>query len=300
MNDEISDLRFFLQLVEAGRLAEAARRSGASLAAVSRRLATMESRLGAKLIERSARRFFLTQEGAAVVERGRELIAELDAIQDDIRHMAGSPRGHIRVGMPVQIGRRRFAPWVAAFTRNHPAVAVELVLTDGPIDLLDDGLDVAFMIGQPSGVNTISRCLLRSRSVLCASPAYIEREGAPTSPDALAQHACLCLIKGRWFPEAWMFQDGETMRAVTVVTTLSTNNAEVLHDWALSGEGVALKAFWDVEEDLANGRLIELLPGLLHSPVDLYLAYGSRLYLPQRVRVFIDFLVTRLGEAGNG
>lgn len=299
MSDEISDLRFFLALVEAGRLAEAARRSGASLAAVSRRLAAMERRLGAKLIERTARRFFLTQEGAAVAERGRELIVELDAIQDDIRLMAGSPRGRIRVGMPVQIGRRRFAPWVAAFSRQYPAVAVELVLADGPVELLRDGLDVAFMIGQPSGANTVSRCLVRSRRVMCASPDYLEREGVPDNPEALARHACLCLLKGRWLPEAWTFREDGAIRAVTVKTALSTNNAEVLHDWVLSGEGVALKAFWDVEDDLAEGRLVELLPGLLHSPLDLYVAYASRLYLPQRVRIFIDFLVARLSESSS-
>jgi DNA-binding transcriptional LysR family regulator len=200
--------------------------------------------------------------------------------------------------MPIQIGRRRFAPWVAAFSRAHPAVSVELVLTDGSIDLLRDGLDVAFMIDQPSGANTVSRRLLRSRRVLCASPAYLERQGIPDSPNALARHACLCLLKGRWFPEAWIFEENGTMRAVPVETTLSTNNAEVLHDWVLSGEGVALKAFWDVEKDLSSGHLVEVLPGLLHSPLDLHVAYASRLYLPQRVRIFIDFLVARLGAAG--
>ena len=294
MADEISDLRLFVRMVAAGSLSETARRLNSSLPAMSRRLASMESRLGVRLIERSTRRFTLTEEGALLHERSVGILDEIDQVEVEVSTRARSPRGRLRVGAPLEIGRRRIAPLVGAFCRQYPDVTVELVLDDAPADVIANDLDLALHANQPSDGDVVTRLLLVSRRVVCASPAYLEKHRRPERPADLAEHDCICLVRRHQIYDRWSFVENGDPIEVRVRGPLSSSSAEVIHDWTLAGLGVGLKALWDIEQDLADGRLIELLAPFASNPVNLYLMYPTRSHVPRRVRIFIDFIVDAL------
>lgn len=296
MADEISDLRLFVRMVAAGSLSETARRLNSSLPAMSRRLTAMETRLGVRLIDRSSRRFALTEEGAIFYERCAGLLKELDAAEAEVSAKVKAPRGGLRVGAPLEIGRRRIAPLVTEFVERFPSISVELVLWDSPFDIIGDELDIGLQLETPSDGGLISRRLLSSRRVVCASPDYIARCGAPERPDDLLNHDCLRLVRGRHLFDRWSFREAGRRREVQVSGTLATNNAEVVHGWALMGRGVALKALWDIEDDLRQGCLVELLAPYACDEITLNVVYAMRTHMPPRMRVFIDFMIDAMRD----
>ena len=291
MGDEIGDLRLFVRMVAAGSLSETARRLNGSLPAMSRRLAAMENRLGARLIDRGTRHFVLTEEGTLLYERGLAILAELDQAEAEVGARTLAPRGHIRVGAPLEIGRRRIAPLIGEFCEQYPNVTVELLLNDSRVDVVGHELDVALHIDEPVDGDIITRLLLSSRRVVCASPAYLARHGRPERPEDLLRHQCIRLVRGRHVYDRWTFTDQGRPMEVQVRGPLSTSSAEVVHDWALAGHGIGLKALWDIEPDLAAGRLVELLAPFARNAINLYVIYPTRSHLPNRVRVFIDFMI---------
>lgn len=298
MINDLNDLRLFVRIVAAGSLSETARRLNLSLPAVSRRLSAMEARLGARLIDRGTRHFALTEEGSLFHERGLAILSELDELEAQVSARTATPFGHVRVGAPNEIGRQRFAPLVAEFSRKYPHVTVELVLTDGRMDILGDDLDVALQVDHPDDGNIVVKKLIASRRVVCASPAYIAQHGAPTVPEDLLQHRCLLLVRGRHVFDFWPFMKNGARRDVRVRGRLFSSSAEVVHGWARAGHGVVLKALWDVEEDLASGRLVELLPDYSCNEINLYATYASRIHLPRRVRLFLDHIAAGLSASG--
>lgn len=295
MADDLSDLRLFVRIVAAGSLSETARRLNSSLPAMSRRLAAMEARLGVRLIDRGTRHFALTEEGGLLYERGAAILTELDALEAEVSARIAIPQGHIRVGAPLEIGRRRFAPLVADFSARYPRVSVELILTDSTIDVLGSDLDVGLLVERPSDGSMVTRRLLASRRVVCASPDYLAAHGTPATPADLLSHDCIRLVRGRHVFDRWVFHENGKRCEVQVRGALLSDNAEVVHGWALAGRGIALKALWDIEDDLASGRLVELLQPFAQDEVGLHVVYPTRSHLPPRVRVFIDFLAERLG-----
>jgi DNA-binding transcriptional LysR family regulator len=294
--DEISDLRLFARIVSAGSLSETARRLNSSLPAVSRRLAAMESRLGARLIDRGSRHFVLTAEGSLLYERATAILVELDQLEAEVGARSATPQGHLRVGAPLEIGRRRFAPLIAEFSRRYPRVTIELVLSDSVLDVVGDDLDVGLHIDEPLDGNVIARKLISSRRVACATPAYIAKHGVPARPEDLLAHACICLVRGRHLFDSWTFVDDKKLLDVKVRGVLLTNNAEVLHGWILDGHGIGLKALWDIEDELKTGRLVEVLSPFAYDTINLYMIYPTRSHLPRRVRAFIDFIADAIGK----
>ena len=297
MADEISDLRLFTRMVAAGSLSETARRTYSSLPAMSRRLAALEARLGVRLVKRGPRRFTLTEEGGLLYERAVHILSELDEAEAEASSKSKTPRGRLRVGAPLQIGRQRIAPLVADFTNQYPNIQVELLLNDAKLDVLGDELDVGLHVDLPSDGNVISRVLIASRRVVCATPEYLSRHSAPSVPAELLDHDCILYVRGRYVMDRWIFKESGKVTETHVRGTLTTNNGEVLHAWALAGRGVALKALWDIVEDLRTGRLVELLAPYACDEIKLYAAYPSRQYLPPRARVFIDFMAKSLGDS---
>jgi DNA-binding transcriptional LysR family regulator len=296
MTDQISDLRLFTRIVTAGSLSETARRLNSSLPAVSRNLAALEARLGVRLIDRGSRRFTLTDEGSLLFERAVLILSDLDQAEAEASAKAKAPRGRLRVGAPLEIGRCQIAPLVARFVEQHPEIVIELILTDSKFDVVGDDLDVGLQVDPPNDGNIISRTLLSSRRVVCASPEYLARNPALAVPDDLLAHNCIRFIRGRQIIDRWLFKDGDRTREVQIRGNLSTNNAEVMHGWALSGRGIALKAYWDLKGDLEAGRLIELLAPYACDDFCLYATFPpTRNHLPFRVRVFVDFIVKELG-----
>jgi DNA-binding transcriptional LysR family regulator len=297
LSDEISDLRLFTRIVVAGSLSEAARRTHSSLPAVSRRLAAMEARLGVRLIDRGPRRFTLTEEGSVLYERALNILRDLDAAEAEATAQAKHPRGRMRVGVPLEIGRRRIAPLVAEFTARYPGISIELVLSDSRVDILEEEIDIGIHVDAPQDGNLISRVLLYSSRVIVASPEYLARHPAPAKPIDLLEHDCARLVRGRRVFDSWMFKEDGRVREVQVQGTLLTNNSEVMHEWALAGRAVTIKALWDVEDDIQAGRLVQLLKPFQCDELNLYATYATRTHLPPRMRLFIDFVVQELSPS---
>jgi DNA-binding transcriptional LysR family regulator len=294
LSDEISDLRLFTRIVAAGSLSETARRIHSSLPAVSRRLAAMEQRLGVQLIDRGSRRFTLTVEGSVLYERALTILRDLDAAEAEATAQAKHPRGRMRVGVPLEIGRRRIAPLVGQFTARYPGISIELVLSDSRLDLLEEEIDIGLHVDAPQDGNLVTRILLHSSRVIIASPEYLARHRAPARPIDLLDHDCARLVRGRRIFDHWVFKEDGRAREVQVHGTLLTNNSEVMHEWALAGRAVTIKALWDVEHDIRAGRLVQLLKPFQCDEMNLYATYAARTHLPPRMRLFIDFVVQEL------
>jgi DNA-binding transcriptional LysR family regulator len=294
MADEISDLRLFARIVAAGSLSEAARRTFSSLPAVSRRLAALEARLGVRLIDRGPRRFTLTDEGSLLHERAVAILRDLDEAEAAASAHAKQPRGHLRVGTHLELGRRRIAPLIGEFTARFPGITAELVLSDSQLQLLESEIDVGLQMDPPSDGNLVSRTVLTSLRVVCASPEYLATHAPLQRPVDLLQHNCIRLVRGRHVLEHWPLQEEGRLTQIQVRGSLLTNNAEVVHDWAVAGRGVGFKVLWDIQEDLRAGRLIRLLQPFECDEAKLYVTYATRTHLPPRMRLFIDFILGAL------
>lgn len=294
MADEISDLRLLVTLAAAGSLSEAARRQQSSPPVMSRRLAAMERRLGVRLVARSSRRFALTEEGSLLYQRAVRILAEIDEAEAEAATHGREPRGILRVGAPMQIGRRLIAPLIGRFAERFPDIQTQLVLSDIFQDLAEEELDVALTVGPPSDPDLLMRRLLVSRRVICAAPAYFERFGRPQRPEDLLRHNCIRKVRGRRIDAMWRFLEQGVARDITVQGNLSTNSGEVMHEWLLKGRGVGIKALWDIQEDLEQGRLIECLAEFAFGSLELCASFVGRPFLLPRTRVFIDFIAEAL------
>jgi DNA-binding transcriptional LysR family regulator len=296
---EISDLRLLAHLVSAGSLSEASRRLHSSPPALSRRLAAMEERLGIRLIDRTSRHFGLTQEGGILHERALHILTEIDDAEAEASARGQSPRGRLRIGAPMQIGRESLAALISLFSRRYPNIIVEFVLSDAVFDVVAEEFDVAMMLGLPNDPSVIARRIMSSRLVVCASPEYFGRHGTPEKPDDLLLHNCLCPVRGRRPIDHWRFRVEGQPKVVEIKGSLSSTSGDVLRRWAIEGRGIALKAHWDVKTDLDGGRLVECLSAYAGEEIGLYLIYASKIHLPPRVRAFVDFIVEALAGHPN-
>jgi DNA-binding transcriptional LysR family regulator len=297
MPDEINDMRAVAQMIDAGSLSAAARLADASPAAMSRRLAALEKRLGVRLVMRTSRRFELTVEGAQFHERVLSILAAIGDAEAEVSAQSQTPRGLLCVGAPSEIGRKQIAPVITAFCARHPDVEVRLVLSDIGLDVIDDNLDIALRIGLPPDTGVVARKLLSSRRIVVASPDYLARHGTPRTPADLASHDCIRLVRGQRVFDRWRFLDDGRPRDITVNGRLSTASGEVLHDWVRAGHGLALKALWDIEDDLQSGALVECLADYHCDAIDLYAVFASRRHLSPRVRVFLDFIAAHFDRS---
>jgi DNA-binding transcriptional LysR family regulator len=284
------DLELFSAIVDAGGISAAAMALGSSPPAVSRRLAALEARLGVRLAERSARRFRLTDEGTLFHVRGQALLAQLRDVEAEVTTRGDVARGLLKVGAPMELGRRRIAPLLADFTARHPGLEAHLVLSDAGIEVGEEGLDVALRFGRPEDLSLIARRIATVRRVVCAAPSYLAARGTPQTPDDLAHHDCLRLARRHRLLDHWGFRvDGED-REIKVFGTLSSSSGDVLHGWVLAGKGLSLEALWDVEEDLAAGRLVECLAPYWCDSIELFATFLPGKPLPPRIRLFVDFV----------
>jgi DNA-binding transcriptional LysR family regulator len=288
--DGIGDIELFRAIVEAGGISAGARVLGSSPPAVSRRLSALEARLGIRLAERSARRFRLTDEGALYHEHCRTILMNLRDAEAEVSARGATARGHLKVGAPMELGRSRIAPLLAAFAARHSALAVHLVLSDAGLEVGEDGLDVAIRIGRPDDQAVIARKIASTRLVLCAAPAYLAARGRPQRPADLATHECLRLARRHRLLDRWRFRSQSGLDEIKVGGHLSSASGDVLHGWALEGRGLSLEALWDVAEDLQVGRLVECLADYECDSIELFATFPPGHPVPPRIRLFVDFM----------
>jgi DNA-binding transcriptional LysR family regulator len=294
--DRLSDLTLFLRVLDAGSISTAARRSGVSVAVASKHLDRLERRLGVRLIHRTTRRLVATSEGAWLAERGRASIEELESLTESLNQAQRDITGRLRVSVSSSFGRLHVSPLLPKFLEQHPRLALEVHFSDHQVDLVASGLDLALRIGVLDDSSLVARRLAVDRRVLCASPDYLRRRGAPQRPSDLAAHDCLVLRGGPGPRATWRLSDGAgSYVSVRVRGRFETNLGEALRDAVLAGLGIAQHSTWHVCDDLRAGRLSLVLPS--HPPQDggIYAVTRER-RKPARVRAFIEFLAARFGE----
>ncbi|MCR6630620.1 MAG: LysR substrate-binding domain-containing protein [Magnetospirillum sp.] len=296
--DRVREMEVFAQVAASGSLSAAARVLGLSVGAVSKNLAALEGRLGTRLLLRTTRSLSLSAEGEAFLPRVRALLADLAEAEASVAADEGPLSGFLRVTASAAFGRTHMAPLVAEFLRLHPGLRLHLLLTDTILDLVEGNVDVALRFGVLADSRLVARRLAPNWRVVCASPAYLDRVGRPHSPAELARHECLVIGDGN--ERVWHFvgPDGDT--AVRVGGRLASNNGEVVHAWALDGLGVVLKSVWDVEGDLAAGRLVPVLQEWRSPDTALHAVSPAARARAPRVRRFVDFVAAQLAARGHG
>ena len=294
MADALQEMAVFSKIVAAGSLSAAARELGLSPALVSRRLAALESRLGVRLINRTTRTLNLTVEGTRYYDACSRVLGEIAEADAEVSAGRVEPQGVLKVALPASFGHQHVAPLIPRFAALYPRVQLALSLSDRMVDVVAEGFDVGVCIAELHDSSLAARRLAPNRRVVCASPAYLAAHGRPHTPDELAKHNCLIT---REFTSSWEYRGADGRAgAVRVQGRYVCDNWEVLREWALAGLGIALKSTWDVYRQLADGSLVELLPGYsFHSEVAIYAVYAHRRLLPAKTRVFIDFLAQSFG-----
>jgi DNA-binding transcriptional LysR family regulator len=292
----LQDLDIFVRTVDSGSLSATARALDLTPAATSAALKRLEAELGVALFVRSTRSLRLTQQGERFLEQCRPALEALQQAGQQIGDGEQALRGTLKLAAPSDLGRNVLLPWLHDFQEAHPQVDIRLQLSDSVANVYSSPVDAAFRYGKPRDSNLVALPLAAAhRRVLCASPAYLARHGAPATPHELSGHDCLCFMLHDEVHDRWRFSHKDTNAEITVrVKSVNvSNDGDAVRRWALLGKGIAYKSFFDVADDLAQGRLQALCTDWATEAVPLYLVMPSRRQLTPLVRSLRDFIGER-------
>lgn len=287
------DLEIFARVVSAGSMSGAGRELGLSPAVVSKRLRRLEDRLGSRLLQRTTRQIALTEAGQGFYERVVAILAGVEEAEAFVSRRSATARGTLKVTAPTSFGRMHIAPHLCAFMEANPDLSINLILSDNFVDIVGDGYDVAIRIAELADSSLVARKIAPVRRILCATPAYIERHGAPASFEELCKHNCLTHVSG----ESWRLEGPSGPVSFRPNGALMTNSSEVVREAVLAGIGIGLRSTWDIGPELASGKLVQILPDHEGSRnIAVHAIYPSRQFLAVKVRLFIDFLADLYGS----
>jgi DNA-binding transcriptional LysR family regulator len=290
---DTDDLALFVEVARLGGFAAAARARGVDASSVSRAIAGLEARLGARLFQRTTRRMSLTEAGATTLARVQPLVEELGRLGAELRDAPAAPRGLLRLTASVSFGQTCILPLLPDFRARHPEVALDCLFTDATLDLVAERIDLAVRLAPAVEGDLVAAKLIDTRYRVVASPAYLA--AAPLArPDELAGRSCL-LFALRDFRTRWLFRDAAGReQAVAVSGDLTLSPAGALREAAIAGLGPALLPDWLVGDDLAAGRLVDPFTGWRAAATTFdtaaWLVYPSRAFLPAKTRAMIGFL----------
>jgi DNA-binding transcriptional LysR family regulator len=290
------ELSFFVLLAKLGSMSATARELGLTPPAITKRLMLMEQRLGVRLVNRTTRRISLTAEGETYLAQAAQILGSIRDMEESVSSSRAEPKGLLRVNATPGFGRMRIAPLVSRFAHAHPDVEVQLQLTDRPISLVEEAYDLAIRFGELPDSRLSARKLMANRRFLCASPAYLKKAGEPQTPAELHRHRCILHRQNDDVYGTWRLEKGRKVELVKVRGAVSSNDGDVVLNWALEGHGIVQRSEWDAAKYLASGRLREVMPAYSLPPADLYVYYLSRSNLPAKVRAFVDFLVAEFAQ----
>jgi DNA-binding transcriptional LysR family regulator len=307
--DKLKQLDSFVSVATRGSLTAAAKAEGVAPAIMGRRLDALEERLGVKLLVRTTRRITLTHEGSAFLEDCQRLLADLANAEASVSAGGVKASGHLRITAPAGFGRRHVAPLVPKFRDLHNDVTISLNLSDRVVDLAGEGYDCAVRVGDLPDSSLVSVRMADNRRLCVATPQYLKQHGTPQHPNDLAKFDCLTLSSDASQTRGWAFcvpQKAPGQDDKRVLTNagapfseiihikpggpLDCSDGQVLHDWCLAGFGIAWRSTWEVETEIAAGRLAEVLADFAAPPNGIYAVFPQRKHLPLRVRLWIDFL----------
>ncbi len=291
--DRFENMQSFIRVVETGSISGAADRLGIAKSAVSRRLKELEAHLGVELFHRTTRRMNLTDSGRAFYHQAVRILDDLMEAELATSQAHGELQGSLKIALPLSFGLLHLGPAISAFLQAHPQIEFDLDFNDREVDLIQEGFDLAIRIASLADSSFIARRLAPIQTVMCASPAYLKRRGAPASPTELIDHQCLVYSLIRDF-ETWNLYDSKnTLLAVKLRPYLKSSNGEFLRDAAIDGLGIVLIPSFLVYKEIERGDLIPLLTEYKQRQLAAYAVYPQTRHLSQRVRAFVDFLIQR-------
>jgi DNA-binding transcriptional LysR family regulator len=291
----LTEIITFVRTVELKSISAAARELRVTPGSASTRIMSLEDQLGVRLLNRTTRQVQTTEAGDLFYPHALEVIRAVDQAKASVTPAGAELTGVLRVAAPLGFGRRILAPMASQFQARHPRVEVRLRLSDHDPDLVLEAADLAIRAGRLPQTGLVARKLADCPQVLCASPDYLDGHPVIRRPQDLLAHNCLAARTQGRERAAWMFQTPGGALAVPVAGRLEADDAAVLIDWALAGEGVLLAPLWEVSEQLRDGRLQPVCVGAEPEPLTLSLVYPSKRMLPVKGRTFIDFFVRELG-----
>jgi DNA-binding transcriptional LysR family regulator len=287
---KLKQLESFVSVVTRGSLTAAAHAEGVAPAIMGRRLDALEERLGVKLLVRTTRRITLTHEGSAFLEDCQRLLADLANAEASVSAGGVKASGHLRITAPAGFGRRHVAPLVPLFRAQHAEVTITLNLSDRVVDLGGEGFDCAVRVGDMPDSSLVSVRMAENRRLCVAAPRYLSIHGTPKHPGELVKFDCLTLSSDASQTRGWAFSVNGELLHLKPGGPLDCSDGQVLHDWCLAGYGIAWRSTWEVESELAAGRLVAVLEDFAAPPNGIYAVFPQRKHLPLRVRLWIDFL----------
>ena len=287
----------FVRSVDGGGFSAAARELGLTPSALSKLVTRLEDRLGARLLQRTTRRLQLTPEGEAFYVRSRRILADMDEAEAEVVEAGVRPTGLLRLHCGSAFGMHQLAPAIPLFLERHPGVELDITISDEPLVGLGEGVDLAIRIGPLDESSMVARRICNLERVICAAPSYLERCGAPRTPDDLHQHNCLWITS---LPvlRRWPFDTDDGIRVVHIDGNVVANNAETVLQLAMAGVGITRLTDVIVGDAIRRGELIPVLSDWHHvEPVPLYATYPSGRNLSPKIRAMVDFLVEQFGPA---
>lgn len=289
----IEDLRLAVTLSRCESLSAAARILNVSPPALSMRLRKLETQLGITLASRDARRLSLTADGERFARESAQLLEQLESLPESFRQRDERLMGTLRLAAPFGYGRQRIAPLLARFARLHPQLCLQLDLRETPWPDRHDS-DAVIHIGSLNDSQWIARPLAQNHRWLCASPAYIEQHGVPSTPDQLAGHRCICIRENDEDVTLWHLSNGQTKKTLRIEPALLSNDGSVARRWAEQGLGIVLRSQWDVSDAIASGRLVRVLADWQLASAPINLLVPVRKHRSARVQALTEFLETAL------
>lgn len=285
----LNDLRVFMLVARRAGFAAAAEELGVSPAFVSKRVSLLEQTLNVMLLHRTTRRVTITEEGERIYEWAQRILQDVDEMMDELSDVRQVPQGTLRIISSFGFGRRVVAPALSALALQYPQLELRFDVQDRLVDLVNEGVDLDIRVGDDIAPNLIARQLAANHRVLCASPQFLARHASPKQLSDLAALPCL-VIKERDHPfGVWQLHSKEGQHAIKVTGPFSSNHGEIVHQWCLDGQGIALRSWWDVRENIASGHLVQVLPDYWQ-PANVWAVYVSRLATSAKIRTTVEFL----------
>ncbi|MBK4738370.1 LysR family transcriptional regulator [Noviherbaspirillum pedocola] len=289
--DRLDALKVFCSVVDAGGFRRAADRLGISTTSVTTQVAALEAHFRVKLLNRTTRSMSVTEEGRQCYENAMRLLADMNELEDVLRHSTTAPSGLLRVDMPGIIGTRIISPALPRFLTDYPEVTVRMSANDRLVDMVDEGIDVLVRIGNLVDSRLVAQTLAGTRYVCCASPDYLARRGSPTSPEDLDRFACLNFL----YPKSrrvrpWYFQRDGQVSSIAPRGIFVTDHVESLIGAAIAGGGIIQVLSVSVQDRIASGALVPLLTDWTAPGPDVAVLFQQRQLRAAKVKVFVDFL----------
>ncbi|WP_371223189.1 LysR family transcriptional regulator [Roseovarius sp. 2305UL8-3] len=288
----IESLKVFVRVVELGSITAGGRDLRLTPAVASNRIKELENRLDVRLFNRTTRKLMPTEAGQAFYDHARKIVGAIEDGEAAVSGFSSNPHGVVQVSAPLSAGRRIIAPLIPRFAETYPGVSVRLRQTDRTVDLLQDGIDAAFVVGHLPDSNLKQRKIMDCPRALCAAPDYLAKNGTPETVDDLDRHNCLLLRFPRSPEYYWTVQGREGLRKLHVSGQFDSDDGDVLTGWALDGRGIVNKPRFEIEHHLQSGALVEILTETPPIPVSFACLYPHRRLQDSKVRLFIDFIVS--------